>query len=58
MNDTQRDQWVDNDEGLYNMWKASKQSKRDFIRAHRTEIDAVINNVSGGKKRAHYLKYG
>lgn len=32
MNDTERDQWIDNDEGLYNMWKASKQSKRDFIR--------------------------
>ena len=58
MNDTERDQWIDNDEGLYDWWRTSRQSKRDFIREHRAEIDAAIDNVTSGDKPAHYLKYG
>ena len=57
MNNQEREQWIDNDEGLYDWWKSSRQSKRDFIQANRAEIDAAINNVLGGTKPASYLKY-
>lgn len=58
MNNTDRSQWIDNDEGLYNWWKRSRLSKTEFIRQNREEIDKVITNVRGGKKPAHYLAYG
>lgn len=57
MNNTEREQWIDNDEGLYNWWKRSKLSKRKFIQENRAEIDEAINNVQSGKKPAHYLAY-
>ena len=57
-NDDERAQWVDNDEGLYDWWRTSGQPKRAFIREHRAEIDEAIDNVTGGNKPAHYLKYG
>ena len=52
------DQWIDNDEGLYNWWKRSKQSKRAFIKENRAELEACIRRVLDGNKPAHYLKYG
>ena len=58
MNDTEREQWLDNDEGLYNGWRSSGLSKRLFIRENRVEIDRVIRNVTEGVKPAHYLVYG
>ncbi len=58
MNNSTRSQWIDNDEGLYNWWRQSKQSKRNFIKENREEIDRVINNVLNGTKPAHYLAYG
>ena len=58
MNDTEREQWIDNDEGLYDWWKSSRLSKREFIRANRAEIDAAITPVISGDKRQHHLKYG
>ena len=58
LNNQEREQWIDNDEGLYDWWKSSYMSKRDFIKVNRTEIDAAINNVLGGTKPAHYMKYG
>jgi hypothetical protein len=58
MNDTEREQWIDNDEGLYDQWRRSRQSKREFIRANRAEIDAAIQPVIAGDKPAHHLKYG
>jgi hypothetical protein len=57
MNDSERAQWIDNDEGLYDWWRMSRQSKRTFIREHRAEIDAAINPVLDGDKPAHWLKY-
>jgi hypothetical protein len=56
-NDEERRQWVDNDEGLYNMQRSSLLSKREWIRQHRDLIDRVIDNVTGGQKPAHYLAY-
>jgi len=52
------EQWIDNDEGLYDWWRRSKLSKRAFIREHRTELETAINQVLGGQQQAHYLKYG
>ena len=58
MNDADREQWVDNDEGLYRWWRSSGISKRRFVRGNRGKIDAVIGNVLYGSKPAHYLMYG
>lgn len=58
LNDTDRAQWIDNDEGLYSWWKSSRQSKRAFIQENRKEIDAAIHPVLCGDKRAHHLIYG
>lgn len=55
MNNTDREQWIDNDEGLYNWWKSSRLSKRAFIKENRAAIDEAINNVTSGSKPAHYL---
>lgn len=58
MNNTERSQWIDNDEGLYNWRKSSRLSKRVFISQNRAEIDAAIENMTSGKKPQHYLAYG
>lgn len=58
INNQDREQWIDNDEGLYGWWKSSRLSKRDFIKQNKAEIDAAIRNVTEGKKPAHYLAYG
>jgi uncharacterized protein YaeQ len=50
-NDDERAQWIDNDEGLYDLWRTSGQPKR-------AEIDQVIDGVTSGDEPAHYLKYG
>lgn len=47
INDDDREQWVDNDEGLYNDWKRSRLSKRAYVRENRTEIDAFIRRTTG-----------
>ena len=56
-NDGDRDDWVQNDEGLYNWWKGSGLSRRAFIRANREEIDKAIDAVEDGSKPAHHLAY-
>lgn len=45
LSDGDRELWVMNTEGLYRMWKSSRKSKRDFIRDHRSEIDAHIRQA-------------
>lgn len=45
LNDTDRDQWIDNDETLYHWYITQGLSRRDFIRAHRFELDQHINAV-------------
>lgn len=42
MNEHERTMWVNNDEGLYQLWKLSRLSLRAFVRKHRTEIDSYI----------------
>lgn len=58
MNDSERELWVNNDEGLYRMWLASHLSMRAFIRRHRAEIDEVMGAVGSGKRQPGYLIYG
>jgi hypothetical protein len=45
LNDNDRKQWVNNDEGLYSWWKSSRMSMREFIRANRAELTEAINKV-------------
>jgi len=45
LNDDDRAQWIDNDESLYDWWRASRQTKRAFIRENRDEITRYIRSV-------------
>ena len=36
------DQWIDNDEGLYNWWRSSRLGKREFIRDNREQLIQYI----------------
>ena len=42
LNDNDRSQWIDNDEGLYSWWKQSRQPKSKFIRENRAELTRLI----------------
>lgn len=46
MNDTERENWVNNDEGLYNWWQGSRLSMREFVRQNRKDIDKVIEKAT------------
>ena len=35
-------EWIDNDEGLYNWYKSSRQSKSKFIKENRSELECSI----------------
>ncbi len=58
MNDEQREEWVQNDEGLYVLQQASRLGLRAWVRGNRELVDAVAAAVSSGKTRAHALRYG
>lgn len=45
LNDSEREMWVNNDEGLYNWFRSSRLSMREFLRQNRAEIDAAITGV-------------
>lgn len=47
LNDSEREMWVMNDEGLYRWWKSERCSLRTFIRTNRTELDSCINRALG-----------
>ncbi len=57
-NDTEREEWILNDEGIYDWQRRSRLSMRAFILLHRAEIDQAIDTVNNGTKQAHFLKYG
>jgi hypothetical protein len=46
MNDTARQQWVDNDKYLRRLMRASGLPKRAFVRANRTRIDRSLDRWS------------
>lgn len=58
LNDHDRQQWVDNDEGLYRWWRSTGLSRREFIRQNRSEIDKAVRAMVNGERRSHYLAYG
>jgi len=58
MNDSERRDWVENDEGLYEMWKASRMPISKFVRMYRNELDNLIQPIMEGKEKPHYLIYG
>lgn len=47
INNNDREQWVNNDEGLYNWWKSERIPMRKFITNHRTELDLIIRKACG-----------
>jgi hypothetical protein len=49
LTDSDRADWIDNEEGMYLWWKESRLSKREFVRKHRAEIDEIIARVMKGK---------
>jgi hypothetical protein len=42
VNDDDREQWVNNDEDLYVLWKRSRLSLRKFVRENRALIDEHV----------------
>lgn len=53
MNNNERAQWINNDEGLYNWWKSSRLSMTKFISENREEIDACIERAMNPKRRGY-----
>lgn len=45
MNDTDREDWINNDEPLYRWWLASGQGITTFIRENRAMLTKYINKV-------------
>jgi hypothetical protein len=45
MSNSEISQWIDNDEGLYNWWKSSRQSKTNFIKENKSELTQCIKKV-------------
>lgn len=58
MDDEERAEWVENDEGLYDMKERSGLSTEDWVRKNRALIDANAKAVTDGTARQHSLKYG
>jgi len=58
MNDTDRTQWIENDEGLYNWKRSTRLSMREFLKQNRQELDRIIGATISGKKQPHHLAYG
>ena len=65
MNDSERQEWIENDEGLYSLYISyrrkcyrGEKSIKSFIRHNRVFITEVIDNVLNGRKKPHYLIYG
>lgn len=58
LNTEDLNQWIDNDEGLYNWWKGSRQSKRQFIQENRQELkDCILGFLNRKPAEKHYYDY-
>tara|TARA_R100000365_G_C2673149_1_gene21560 strand:+ start:138 stop:275 length:138 start_codon:yes stop_codon:yes gene_type:complete len=42
MNNNERELWLLNDEALYNFWKSTRLSKREFLKQYKENIDQYI----------------
>lgn len=58
LNNFDRTQWIDNDEGLYNWWLSSGLPKGKFIKQNKQELDECILKMINHEKPYHYLAYG
>lgn len=58
INDSDREDWVENDEGLYDLMYSSHVGIKLWVPLNRELIDEVIGNVLSSRKHPHYLKYG
>jgi hypothetical protein len=58
VNDSEREDWVANDEGLYDMQRTSGRGMTAWVRENREIIDTVACKVISSEQPAHYLKYG
>jgi len=62
LNDEERRQWVESDEGLHNICRAEMRmeriSKKEWIKRNRGLIDRAAGLIVSGEKPAHYLAYG
>jgi hypothetical protein len=56
MNNTERAQWIDKDEGLHNWWFLSGKSKGVFIRENKDDLDKAIKKVILARNRVIILK--
>jgi len=45
MNNTEREMWVLNDEGLYNWFRSSRVSMTLFLKENRNELDECIGGA-------------
>jgi len=45
MNNTERELWLLNDIALYNLWKSTQLSKREFLKQYRSTIDKYIKET-------------
>jgi hypothetical protein len=57
-NDSDRVDFVNNDEGLYDLWRRSKKGITTWVRENRKLIDTIMGAYNEGTIPAHYLKYG
>lgn len=56
--DEECETFVENDEGLYDLWQASGLELEAWVRQHRSTVEAVMMAVESGVLRQHALKYG
>jgi len=53
MNDDERENWVNNNEPLYNSWRSTRPrlSIREFVKQNRATIDSAITRELGRPPR-------
>jgi hypothetical protein len=51
------DQWLDNDESLYNWLKSSRQNRRQFIKDNRDQLVAYIDGIINQPPQAKTWQY-
>jgi hypothetical protein len=42
INNKERELWIDNNEEVYNAWKQSRMTKKDFIKNNKNWLDSII----------------
>jgi len=58
LNDAERGELVENDEGLHAWRLRTGLGVRRFVRANRAKLDAIFREVAEGRARVHDGAYG